>query len=243
MKKILALLLAVVMVLAFAACGSKAEAPAEAPAPEAPAAEAPAAEAPAEAPAGEVTWADYQQYLIDTAGANAPDLDEFKAQVEAIHSWDEMPLDVSPWDQFFTTLGLSTWEEFQNGIVKELAVMGPASAEASEEPAAEEPAGDASGEPSGEASEPPASASVENTAHGGTPGATSEADYQAYLKAWLAAEHAVNANMTDEAVGEFEACIDAMDFEAFPGDMLFNGMLTTGSAMTYDQFVAANGVY
>ena len=81
------------------------------------------------------------------------------------------------------------------------------------------------------------------SAHGGTAGATSDADYKAYLKAWIDAEHAVNSTMTDEAVGEFEACIDAMDFEAFPGDMLFNGMLTTGAAMTYDQFVAANGVY
>lgn len=236
MKKILALLLAVVMVLAFAACGSKTEpAPAEAPA--AAPAEAPAAPAP-EAPAGEVTWADYQEYLIEKAGANAPDLDEFKGQVYAINSWDELDQTVSPWDQMFTTIGLSTWDEFQAGIVKEPLVMGAASGEATEEPAA-----DASGEPSGEASEPPASAAAENTAHGGTPGATSQADYQAYLKAWLAAEHAVNANMTDEAVGEFEACIDAMNFEAFPGDMLFNGMLNTGAAMTYDEFVAANGVY
>ena len=44
MKKILALLLAMVMVLSLAACGAKAP---EAPAPEAPAADAPAAEAPA----------------------------------------------------------------------------------------------------------------------------------------------------------------------------------------------------
>ena len=144
MKKTLALLLAAMMVMALAACGGSsapAAAPAEAPA--AAPAEAPAA-APAEAPAApaapaEVTWADYQQYLIDTAGVNAPDLDEFTAQVEAIHSWDEMPLDQSPWDQFFSTLGLSTWEEFQQGIVKELAVMGPASGDAS------------SGEPTGEA--------------------------------------------------------------------------------------------
>ena len=157
MKKPLALILAAMMVMALAACGGNsapaeapaaeapaaapAEAPAAAPAAEAPAAapaEAPSAEAPAAAPA-EVTWADYQKYLIDTAGVNAPDLDEFKGQVEAIHSWDEMPLDQSPWDQFFTTLGLSTWEEFQQGIVKELAVMGTASGDAS------------SGEPSGEA--------------------------------------------------------------------------------------------
>ncbi|MGM9615867.1 MAG: TRAP transporter substrate-binding protein [Oscillospiraceae bacterium] len=56
MKKLLALLLAVVMVLALCACGAKTEEPApaaeEAPAAEAPAAEAPAAEAPA-APAAE----------------------------------------------------------------------------------------------------------------------------------------------------------------------------------------------
>ena len=70
----------------------------------------------------EVTWEDYQKYLIETAGVNAPDLAEFTAQVEAIHSWDEMDLNAMPWNQFFTTLGLSTWEEFQNGIVKELAV-------------------------------------------------------------------------------------------------------------------------
>ena len=62
--------------------------------------------------AADVTWKDYQDYLIEAAGGNAPDLDEFKGQVAAIGSWDEMPLDQSPWDQFFTTLGLSTWDEF-----------------------------------------------------------------------------------------------------------------------------------
>ena len=52
MKKLIALLLALVMVLSLAACGAKEEPAAEAPAAEAPAAEAPAAEAPAaEAPA------------------------------------------------------------------------------------------------------------------------------------------------------------------------------------------------
>ena len=259
MKKILALALALVMVLALAACGgSKTEAPA-APAPEAPAPEAPAApvaEAPApEAPAAEVTWADYQQYLIDVAGVNAPDLDEFKAQVEAIHSWDEMPLDVSPWDQFFSTLGLSTWEEFQQGIVKELAVVGgpdaAASGEATEEPAADasgEPAADASGEPSDASAEPsaapPASAAMANPAHGGTPGATSDKDYQAYLKAWLQEEAKVNTTMTaDQVNNEFIPMIEAGNYTDFPVEMMFSGMLTTGAAMTYEEFVAANGVY
>ena len=70
----------------------------------------------------EVTWADYQQYLIDTAGSNAPDLQEFTDQVMAISSWEELDQTVSPWDQMFTTIGLSTWEEFQAGDVKEAAV-------------------------------------------------------------------------------------------------------------------------
>ncbi len=59
MKKIIALLCALTMVLALAACGSNAAAPAatEAPAAEAPAEEAPAAEAPAEeAPAETATY-------------------------------------------------------------------------------------------------------------------------------------------------------------------------------------------
>ena len=54
MKKLLALLLALVMIFALAACGETAEKPAEKPAEEAPAEEAPAEEAPAEeAPAEE----------------------------------------------------------------------------------------------------------------------------------------------------------------------------------------------
>lgn len=154
MKKILALVLALVMVLALAACGSKTEAPA-AEEPAAPAADAPAA--PAAPAAGEVTWADYQEYLIEKAGANAPDLDEFKGQVYAINSWDELDQTVSPWDQMFTTIGLSTWDEFQAGVVKEPAVMGgpdpAASGEPTDEAAAEEPAAEA-GEASGEASGP-----------------------------------------------------------------------------------------
>lgn len=232
MKKILALLLAMMMVFALCACGGggdKADAPAE------PA--APAAAPDAAAPGGGVTWADYQAYLIDKAGSNAPDLDEFKAQVEAIKSWDDIDQSVSPWDQMFTTIGLSTWEEFQAGTVKEPAVMGGPDAAAggsSSEP---------SGEPSGEGGAP-AGGAAENTAHGGTAGATSDADYQAYLKAWLAAEAEVNTTMTDEQVnGEFIPMIEAGNYTDFPVEMMFSGMLTTGAAMTYDQFVAANGVY
>ena len=179
MKKILALLLAVLMVAALCACGSKSEAPAAEAA--APAAEAAAPAADAAAPAGEVTWADYQEYLIEKAGSNAPDLEEFKSQVYAINSWEELDQTVSPWDQMFTTIGLSTWEEFQQGIVKEPAVMGgpdpaasgEASGEATEEPAEEAAAeGDASGEPSGDPM--PANGEIEITVNGVTGVATFE---------------------------------------------------------------------
>ncbi len=237
MKKILALALAMLMVLSLCACGAKEEAPA---APAAPEAAAPAPEAPV---AEGVTWADYQEYLIEKAGANAPDLDEFKGQVYAINSWEELDQTVSPWDQMFTTIGLSTWEEFEAGTVKEPLVGGPASGEASAEPAAE-PAGEASGEPSEAPADVPASGAVANEAHGGTPGAVSEADYQAYLKAFLDYENSVNEQMTDEQVnGEFIPMIEAGTYDQFPVVMMFENMLSTGSAMTFDQFVAANGVY
>ena len=59
MKKMIAILLALLMVLSLAACGAKEE-EAPAPAPEAPAAEAPAAEAPAEEPAEEAEPTDME---------------------------------------------------------------------------------------------------------------------------------------------------------------------------------------
>ena len=71
-----------------------------------------------------MTWADYQQYLIDAAGGNAPDLDEFKSQVYSFSDWDSIPQDESPWDQLFTTVGVSTWDEFQQGTQKSSLVQG-----------------------------------------------------------------------------------------------------------------------
>ena len=104
--------------------------------------------------AADVTWQDYQDYLVEAAGGNAPDLDEFKGQVAAIGSWDEMPLDQSPWDQLFTTLGISTWDEFvaAGGVGKqsqEAGSMGGTSGETSAESSGE-PSGETSAEPSDE---------------------------------------------------------------------------------------------
>ncbi len=74
MKKLIALLLAVMMVAALCACGDKAET-------EAPAAEAPAAEAPAAA-AGDLEG--YKAYVTAYAEAGAPTDDERAAATAAI---------------------------------------------------------------------------------------------------------------------------------------------------------------
>ena len=131
--------------------------------------------------AGGVTWADYQAYLIEKAGSNAPDLAEFEAQVYALNSWADVDQSVSPWDQFFTTLGLSTWDEFQAGVVKDIAVSGSGEASgeaepaaASGEPAAQQPA--ASGEPA--AQQPAASGepAAQQPAASGEPAAAAPAE-------------------------------------------------------------------
>ena len=72
---------------------------------------------------------------------------------------------------------------------------------------------------------------------------TSREAYHEYLYKWLDNELANNSSMTEDNLPEFYACIDADDYETFPGDMLFGGMLETGVAMTYDEFVAAGGEY
>ena len=74
--------------------------------------------------AADVTWKDYQDYLVEAAGGNAPDLAEFQGQVAAIGSWDEMPLDESPWDMLFTMVGVSTYEQFLAGARAQSQVEG-----------------------------------------------------------------------------------------------------------------------
>ena len=85
----------------------------------------------------------------------------------------------------------------------------------------------ASGEPSGEAS--------------GTAGEDALKDaYIEYLHEWLIAEDAVNDTMTEEIrENEFMPLIYAWDFETFPAEMLFSGMLENGCPMTFEEFVAA----
>ena len=85
MKKIIALLLAMAMVLAFAAC-AKTEAPSatEAPATEAPATEAPATEAPeTEAPADEVSVMSHADYVAADLNSEVV----IETYVQATQSW------------------------------------------------------------------------------------------------------------------------------------------------------------
>ena len=63
--------------------------------------------------------------------------------------------------------------------------------------------------------------------------------YKKYMNEWLIAENEINDAMTDEQLPEFQACIEANDYSQFPGDMFFNGMLESGTAMTFEEFAAS----
>ncbi len=69
-------------------------------------------EASGEASDGDVSWADYQDYLYNASLNNAPDADEWYEQVYSLSSWDDIDESSSPWDQLFSTVGLSTWDDF-----------------------------------------------------------------------------------------------------------------------------------
>ena len=64
-----------------------------------------------------------------------------------------------------------------------------------------------------------------------------EAGYKAYLKDWVAANPAVQAN-----IDEFNAAIDAGAYADFPLEMCFTDQWFGFAALTLDQFVAAGGV-
>ena len=63
-----------------------------------------------------------------------------------------------------------------------------------------------------------------------------EAGYQAYLKDWVAANPAVQAN-----IDEFNAQIESGDYVSFPLEMCFTDQWFGYAALTLDQFIAAGG--
>ncbi len=70
-------------------------------------------------------------------------------------------------------------------------------------------------------------------------GDTSIEAYNAYLKEFLAACPAVD----EDQAAEFGALIDAGDYTSFPMDMMFDASWWGYAAVSYDEFVAADGVY
>lgn len=63
-----------------------------------------------------------------------------------------------------------------------------------------------------------------------------EAGYKAYLKDWVAANPAVQAN-----IDEFNAAIEAGSYADFPLEMCFTDQWFGFAALTLDEFVAAGG--
>ena len=63
--------------------------------------------------------------------------------------------------------------------------------------------------------------------------------YIEYLHEWLIAEDEINDTMTEEIrENEFMPLIYAWDFESFPAEMLWSGMLESGCPMTFEEFAA-----
>lgn len=68
---------------------------------------------------------------------------------------------------------------------------------------------------------------------------TSKDAYKSYLKEYVDACPAV----ADEHLPDFFALIDAEEYGTMPADMMFNAEWWGYAAMTYDEFVAAGGIY
>ena len=111
MKKLIAMLLALAMVLSLAACGAKEEAPAtQAPAAEAPAAEAPAAEAPEEKVTlrlyGTANFVDVgPDGMIDlVSGVEMPGYNELIAAWNEKYPNVEVIVETCPWDNWIAAI-------------------------------------------------------------------------------------------------------------------------------------------
>ncbi|MCD7769812.1 MAG: M14 family metallocarboxypeptidase [Oscillospiraceae bacterium] len=63
--------------------------------------------------------------------------------------------------------------------------------------------------------------------------------YVEYIHEWLLAELEVNSSLTEDQVeNEFMPLIEAGDYVSFPAEMLYGGMLESGTAMTFEEFAA-----
>ena len=139
MKKLLALVMALVMIFALAACGGGAGTK-----------EAGTAQATQKAAASEATWEDYLNWLADAIGADSPDPDAFRALLFQAKSWDDIDVNSPPWDKMFSedAFDASTWDEF-------VAAGGVGTYNESFQDDAATGSGEPTGEPSGEPAEAP----------------------------------------------------------------------------------------
>ncbi len=83
-------------------------------------------------------------------------------------------------------------------------------------------------------------ATYEGSSDTAAAGGTDEAAYQAYLIAFVESCEDIQSS---GAADEFIALIEAGDYVSFPAEMLFDATWFGEAAMTYDEFVAADGVY
>ena len=100
MKKTFALILASLLILCICiGCGGTNEE---------------AAPVEAAAPAAEVTWESYLNWLADTFGANSPSPEDYRALLFQAESWDDVDPTVGPWDRILGEdyFDASTWDEF-----------------------------------------------------------------------------------------------------------------------------------
>ena len=81
----------------------------------------------------------------------------------------------------------------------------------------------------------PAAASGEASGEAADPAAA----YADYIHEWLLAELAINSSMTIEQIeDEFMPLVEAGDYVSFPAEMLYSGMLGSGVAMTFEEWSA-----
>ena len=80
---------------------------------------------------------------------------------------------------------------------------------------------------------------VPEVASGEASGEAAGGTYADYIYEWLLAELAINSSMTIEQIeDEFMPLVEAGDYVSFPADMLYSGMLNSGVAMTFEEWSA-----
>ena len=103
----------------------------------------------------DVTWEEYQQWLIETFAESSPDPEGVTALIQGLKSWDDIDLESQPWAKFFGDefFAGSTWDDFvaADGVGSyNTEYVDGAGGPSGDAPSGEPPADGASGEPTGE---------------------------------------------------------------------------------------------